>query len=64
MGEHEEMNHFFDPRRNPQALVHFKRSLALEGLGQKDQAEAERKKAIELDPIVALRAFSPPRAGW
>jgi len=54
----------FDPRRNPQALNHFKRSLALEGLGRKDQAETERKKAVELDPIVALRAFSPPRAGW
>jgi len=54
----------FDPRRNPQAIHCFKRSLALEGLGREQEAEIERKKAIELDPIVALRAFSPPRAGW
>ena len=54
----------FDPRRNPQAILCFKRSLALEGLGREQEAETERKKAVELDPIVALRAFSPPRAGW
>jgi len=54
----------FDPRRNPQAILCFKRSLALEGLGRQQEAEVEREKAIELDPIVALRAFSPRRAGW
>jgi len=54
----------FDPGRNPVALVHFKRALALEGLGRHAEAEKERRKALELDRIVALRAFSPPRAGW
>ena len=64
MSEQGEMSHYFDPGRNPQALLHFKRSLALEGLGREQEAKLERQKAIELDPIVALRAFSPPRAGW
>ncbi|MBN2288551.1 MAG: hypothetical protein JXQ83_04410, partial [Candidatus Glassbacteria bacterium] len=54
----------FDPDRNPEALNHFKRSLALEGLGRKEEAAAERNKAVGQDSIVALRAFSPPRAGW
>ncbi len=54
----------FDPRRNAQAILCFKRSLALEGLGREQEAEIERKKAIELDPIVDLRAFSPRRVGW
>ena len=55
---------FYDPGRNPQALSLFKQSLALEGLGRKQEAEQARKKALELDPIINLRAFSPPRAGW
>ena len=55
---------FYDPDRNPRALSVYRSSLALEGLGRTDEAEAERKKALELDPIVALRVFSPPRAGW
>jgi len=58
----DEMN--FDPRRKPQALLHFKLYLALEGLGRLEEAETERKEALKRDPIVALRAFSPPRAGW
>jgi len=54
----------FDPKRNPSSLLHFKRYLALDGLGRRQEAETERAKALELDPIVTLRAFSPPRAGW
>lgn len=47
-----------------EAIIHFTRSLALEGLGQLDKAESERKIALNLDPMVAIRAFRPPRAGW
>jgi len=61
LSEHEM---FYDPGRNPSALSTFRRALALEGLGRSAEAEAERKKALELDSIVELRAFSPPRAGW
>ena len=46
------------------ALVHFKRSLALEGLGDNVEAEAERDTALKLDPEVVLSAFCPPEAGW
>ena len=55
---------FYDPERNPEALSLFRQSLALEGLGRKQEAEQMRKKALELDPIANLRVFSPPRAGW
>lgn len=54
----------FDPRRNPRAVDDYKRALALEGLGRLDEARQCREQAEQLDPIVALRAFSPPRAGW
>ena len=54
----------YDPNRNPEALSLFRRSLALEGLGRAGEAEDTRRKALDLDPIVSLRAFSPPRAGW
>ncbi|MBW7997287.1 MAG: DUF5107 domain-containing protein [Candidatus Glassbacteria bacterium] len=47
-----------------QALLHFKRALALEGLGRGDEASGERELAFELDPEVELRAFAPPAAGW
>ncbi|MFH1068072.1 MAG: tetratricopeptide repeat protein, partial [Candidatus Glassbacteria bacterium] len=62
--EREEDEPVFDPNRNPEAVWHFKRALALEGLGRTAEADAERAKATGEDPIVALRAFSPPRAGW
>ena len=58
----EEIN--FDPGRNFNAIQHYKIALAYEGLGKKDEAAAEREKALEMDPIVPLRAFSAPRAGW
>jgi tetratricopeptide (TPR) repeat protein len=45
------------------ALMQFKRSLALEGLGRHQEAGALRQSALELDPRVSLRAFSPPMAG-
>ncbi len=54
----------FDPGRNFEALKQYKISLALEGLGREAEAENKRKQAIGQDPIVNLRAFSPPRAGW
>jgi len=53
-----------DPGRNRLALLEFKRSLALEGLGRQEEAERLRKKAFELDHMVKLKAFSPPLAGW
>ncbi|MBW7997107.1 MAG: DUF5107 domain-containing protein [Candidatus Glassbacteria bacterium] len=58
------MSSHFDPGRNHEAIRMFKRSLALEGLGLSSEAETQRNQAVEGDPIVALRAFSPPRAGW
>ncbi|MEA2063883.1 MAG: tetratricopeptide repeat protein, partial [Gemmatimonadota bacterium] len=54
----------YDPGRNPEALSAFRRALALDGLGRRAESEAVMKEAVELDPIVNLRAFSPPRAGW
>jgi tetratricopeptide (TPR) repeat protein len=51
-------------KMNRRARLQFKRSLALEGLGQHEQAEKIRKQALELDPRVELKAFSPPLAGW
>jgi tetratricopeptide (TPR) repeat protein len=45
------------------ALLLFSRSLALEGLGRTDEAEKVRKAALELDPLVPLNAFKPPRFG-
>ncbi len=54
----------FDPDRRAEAIQSYKLSLAYEGLGDKQKAGSERAKALEMDPIVQLRAFSPPRAGW
>jgi tetratricopeptide (TPR) repeat protein len=53
-----------DKSRNPQALFHFKRYLALDGLGNIREAEQEQAKALALDPLVAIKAFCPPAAGW
>ena len=46
------------------ALKLFSRSLAQEGLGKTAEAEKIRKAALELDPLVPLNAFKPPRSGW
>ncbi|KPL09987.1 MAG: hypothetical protein AMS26_22095 [Bacteroides sp. SM23_62] len=46
------------------AVSLFTRSLALEGLGKKKDAEAERHKALDLNPLVEIAAFRPPRAGF
>ncbi len=48
----------------PQARECFRRALALEGLGRSAEADSLRSRALALDPIVQLRAFGPPRAGW
>jgi len=50
--------------RQAEALIHFKRALALEGLENHREAEKERKKALELDSEVEMSAFCPPEAGW
>lgn len=55
---------FYDPNRNAEALNKFVKSLALEGLGMTGEAAKIRDEAKEIDPIIELRAFSPPRAGW
>ena len=47
-----------------QAIALYTRSLALEGLGKKKEAEANRSKAFDLNPLVELSAFRPPRAGF
>ena len=46
------------------AISLFTRSLALEGLGRKKEAETFRDKAYELNPLVEISAFRPPRAGF
>ena len=48
----------------PLARERFRRALALEGLGRKAEADQLRSSALALDPIVELRSFGPPRAGW
>ena len=55
---------YYDPSRNAEALNEYKTYLALEGLGRTAEAKEYRAKAVKLDPIIELRAFSPPRAGW
>jgi tetratricopeptide (TPR) repeat protein len=46
------------------AISLFTRSLALEGLGRKQEAETFRGKAYKLNPLVEISAFRPPRAGF
>ena len=46
------------------AVSLFTRSLALEGLGKKKEAESARNRATELNPLVELSAFRPPRSGF
>ena len=53
-----------DPARSPEAVSLFTRSLALEGLGKKKEAQTARNRALELNPLVELSAFRPPRAGF
>jgi tetratricopeptide (TPR) repeat protein len=47
-----------------QSISFYTRSLALEGLGKKKEAEAARAKAFALNPLVELSSFRPPRAGF
>jgi tetratricopeptide (TPR) repeat protein len=46
------------------AIPSFTRSLALEGLGRNTEAETYRCRAYELEPLVEISAFRPPRAGF
>ena len=39
--------------RSEEALVHFRRALALEELGDTDQARADYRRALELQPDFA-----------
>ncbi|HUU28778.1 MAG TPA: DUF5107 domain-containing protein [archaeon] len=50
-------------KQKREALFCFKRSLALEGLGNPEEAELNRRRAFELDPEVIFKAFRPPLAG-
>ncbi|MEA2064053.1 MAG: DUF5107 domain-containing protein [Gemmatimonadota bacterium] len=55
---------YFDPELDSKALGLYKRSVALEALGCLDEAQAERARALELDPAIYFRAFRPPNPGW
>ena len=46
------------------AVSLFTQSLALEGLGKKKEAKTARNQAIELNPLVEISAFRPPRSGF
>jgi tetratricopeptide (TPR) repeat protein len=46
------------------AVSLFTRSLALEGLGKKKEAKTERSRAFDLNPLVELSSFRPPRSGF
>jgi tetratricopeptide (TPR) repeat protein len=46
------------------AVSLFTRSLALEGQGKKKEAETERRKAFDLNPLVEISSFRPPRSGF
>jgi len=46
------------------AVSFFTRSLALEGLGKKREAETARSEAFALNPLVELSSFRPPRSGF
>ncbi len=53
-----------DMTGSAQEISLFARSLALEGLGKKKEAETDRSKAFDLNPLVELSAFRPPRSGF
>jgi tetratricopeptide (TPR) repeat protein len=46
------------------AVSLFSRSLAREGLGQSKEAEADRSEAHQMNPLVEISAFRPPRSGF
>jgi tetratricopeptide (TPR) repeat protein len=46
------------------AVSLYTRSLALEGLGKKKEAETDRNRAFDLNPLVEISSFRPPRAGF
>jgi len=53
-----------DMDASTEAVSLFTRSLALEGMGKKKEAGATRKQAIDLNPLVELSSFRPPRSGF
>jgi tetratricopeptide (TPR) repeat protein len=53
-----------DPDASSNAVSLYTRSLALEGLGKKKEAKTYRSRATELNPLVELSAFRPPRSGF
>ena len=53
-----------DMDASSQAVSLFTRSLALEGLGKKKEAKTARSKATELNPLVEISSFRPPRSGF
>jgi tetratricopeptide (TPR) repeat protein len=53
-----------EPDASSNAISLFTRSLALEGLGKKKEAKTYRSRATELNPLVELSAFRPPRSGF
>ena len=53
-----------DMDASSQAVSLFTRSLALEGLGKKKEAKTARSKAAELNPLVEISSFRPPRSGF
>ena len=63
---YEQMIVALDEGRNASsgAVSLFTRSLALEGLGKQEEAEADCSKAQQMNPLVEISAFSPPRSGF
>jgi tetratricopeptide (TPR) repeat protein len=53
-----------DPDASSNAVSLFTRSLALEGLGKKKEAETDRNRALDLNPLVEISSFRPPRSGF
>ena len=53
-----------DPDASSNAVSLFTRSLALEGLGKKKEAETDRNRAFELNPLAEISSFRPPRSGF
>jgi len=53
-----------DPDASTNAVSLYTRSLAFDGLGKKKEAETARSRATELNPLVELSAFRPPRSGF
>ncbi len=53
-----------DADASSDAVTLYARSLALEGLGKKKDARTSRSRALDLNPLVEISAFRPPRSGF